>query len=449
MLGRVGGLLAAAGEQASRPPRTPPAQPRASSPRLDGAGPARGPFALRARRICRATPREERSSTRGNEWGHGQARTAEMIPQEPTSRSDDRKHARRGRSGGAQGAEDVAGSRWACGARRSTLLRRQPDGRASTAPAAPGPTPDHRSTAEFCENGAKAVAEEATAAPRRPRLLRRALRSPTCRTHATTGWASRAGSPSRCTSRPAHDHYEPITWDEAFRLVAERLHGTGPPRTQAVFYTSGRTSQRGGVPLPAVRPRASAPTTCPTAPTCATSPSASALTQTIGDRQGHGLCSRTSTPADLIIVVGQNPGTNHPRMLTALEEAKRNGADDRRRQPAARGRAARASTTRRRREGLVGAAPTSPTHFLQVRLSGDLALLRGARQADRSRRGAVDQEFVAAHTDGLRRVRRAPRRRSTGTTVLAATGLDPRRDRARWRRATARPTASSSAGRWA
>ena len=90
-------------------------------------------------------------------------------------------------------------------------------------------------------------------APCRPRLLRRRTRSPSSAREPTTGSGSRAGSPSRCTSRPAHDHYEPITWDEAFRLIAERLHGAAHPGRRGVLHL-GPHVERGGVPLPADGP---------------------------------------------------------------------------------------------------------------------------------------------------------------------------------------------------
>ncbi len=131
------------------------------------------------------------------------------------------------------------------GVRRTALtLARLNQKKGFDCPGCAWPDPDHRSPFEFCENGAKAVAEEAT--------LRRVDRdffadAPARRAASTraTGSGSRAGSPSRSTSRPAHDHYRPIAWDEAFRLIAERLQGAAHPR-RGGFYTSGarRTRRR-------------------------------------------------------------------------------------------------------------------------------------------------------------------------------------------------------------
>ena len=98
-----------------------------------------------------------------------------------------------------------------------------------------------RKLAEFCENGAKAVAEEATTRARHPGVLRRALGRPTSPASPSTGSASRAGSPTRWCCATGDDHYRPITWDDAFRLIADELRGLASP-DEAVFYTSGRTS---------------------------------------------------------------------------------------------------------------------------------------------------------------------------------------------------------------
>ena len=209
---------------------------------------------------------------------------------------------------------------------------------ASTARAAPGPSPAPRHHAEFCENGAKAVAEEAT----RRRVDRRRSSPPTRSTSspaaATTGSASRAGSPSPMLKRAGADHYEPVDLGRGLRPRRPRRCGALGTPDEAVFYTSGRTSNEAAF-LYQLFVRGSAPTTSPTARTCATSRAASALTETIGVGKGTVTLDDIHQ-ADLILVVGQNPGTNHPRMLIAARAGQGRRRPHRRRQPAARGRPA-------------------------------------------------------------------------------------------------------------
>ena len=130
-------------------------------------------------------------------------------------------------------------------------------------------------------------------------------------------------------------HYAPIGWDDAFRLVAGRLQGApGPEPGRVLHQRPGQ--QRGRVRLPAARARLGTNNLPDCSNMCHES-SGAALSQTIGIGKGQVTLEDISEQAELIVVVGQNPGTNHPRMLTALEEAKRRGAHDRRGQPAAGG----------------------------------------------------------------------------------------------------------------
>ena len=147
-------------------------------------------------------------------------------------------------------------------------------------------------------------------------------------------------------------------------------------------------------------------------------------------RQGHASRSTTSTPPTLILVVGQNPGTNHPRMLTALEQAKRNGAPHRRDQPAARGRAAARSATRRRRQRRASAAaPRSPTCTCRSR-SAPTWRCSSCSTAAWSHDGDAARPGVRRRA--LRRLRRAAPPTCDALdpdALLAATGLDARRGR--------------------
>ena len=190
----------------------------------------------------------------------------------------------------------------------------------------------------------------------------------------TTGTASRAGSPSRWCCGPARTHYEPIAWDDAFTLIAEELNALAAP-DEAVFYTSGRTSNEAAflyqLFVPAVRhqqparllehvPRVERRGARPR-------PSASA--------RGRSR-SRTSRRRNCIFIIGQNPGTNHPRMLTALQKAKRAGREIVAVNPLPEAGLMAFSNPQEVR-GMLGFGTPLADLFLQVRINGDVALLQG------------------------------------------------------------------------
>lgn len=184
------------------------------------------------------------------------------------------------------------------------------------------PEEDKRHVAEFCENGAKAVAEEAT--------VRRVGRDffaqhsiAELREH-DDWWLGQQG---RLTEPMILDegatHYRPISWDDALAAIATELRGLDEP-DQATFYTSGRTSNEAAF-LYQLLVRGLGTNNLPDCSNMCHESSGSALTETIGIGKGT-VSIEDIHKADLLIVAGQNPGTNHPRMLSALEKAKSNGA---------------------------------------------------------------------------------------------------------------------------
>ena len=191
-------------------------------------------------------------------------------------------------------------------------------------PSCAWPDPDRRKAAEFCENGAKAVAWEATRKRVGRGLLRRALDRRT----------ARAARPLARAQRPAHRADVPRAGRHALR--ADQLGRRVRARRRSAARDARPEPRRvlHERPGAATRPRSStscspagsARTTCPTARTCATSRAAPRSTQTIGIGKGTVTLEDIAEHADLIVIVGQNPGTNHPRMLTALEDAKKRGA---------------------------------------------------------------------------------------------------------------------------
>ena len=156
--------------------------------------------------------------------------------------------------------------------------------------------------------------------------------------------------------------------------------------------------------------------------------SGSALTETIGIGKGTVTLDDVHA-ADLIFVVGQNPGTNHPRMLSALEEAKRSGATIVAVNPLPEAGLLRFKNPQAPR-GIVGRGTALADHFLQIRLDGDLALFQAIEQARCWTRDALDHAFIERLHRGLRGAgRRTIARARLATLVAEATGLDARRDR--------------------
>jgi molybdopterin-dependent oxidoreductase alpha subunit len=185
------------------------------------------------------------------------------------------------------------------------------------------PDPDHdRSVVEFCENGAKAVAEEATTAKCDEQFFKHHTVS------SMLGWTDfEIGKSGRLIEpmilNEGSDHYVPISWDEAFSKIGSTLKKQNSPN-DAVFYTSGRTSNEAAF-LYQLFVRMYGTNNLPDCSNMCHESSGVALTETVGIGKGTVKLDDFHH-AEVIVIVGQNPGTNHPRMLTALQEAKKNGA---------------------------------------------------------------------------------------------------------------------------
>jgi anaerobic selenocysteine-containing dehydrogenase len=207
------------------------------------------------------------------------------------------------------------------GARRTalTLLRvNQKDG--FDCPGCAWPEGSERSHFEFCENGAKAVAEEATVRRVTPEFF--AEHSVDELAGKTDYWLGQQGRLTEPMYKaPGDGHYRPVSWEDAFRITAEELRAGTPD--EAVFYTSGRTSNEAAF-LYQLLVRRHGTNNLPDCSNMCHESSGSALTETLGVGKGS-VSLEDLYKADLILVVGQNPGTNHPRMLTALEKAKKAG----------------------------------------------------------------------------------------------------------------------------
>lgn len=259
----------------------------------------------------------------------------------------------------------------------------------------PDPDPEHRHRAEFCENGAKAVAEEATKDRVTPGFF--AQHSISDLLQQTDHWLGKQGRLTHpMVKRPGSDHYQPIGWDEAFALVGDHLRGLGSP-DEAVFYTSGRASNEAAF-VYQLFVRELGTNNLPDCSNMCHESSGVALIDTIGIGKGS-VSLEDFYRADLIVLAGQNPGTNHPRMLSALEIAKRRGARIISINPLREAGLVNFRNPQYPR-GVVGRGTDLTDLHLQVRLNGDLALFQaiGSLLVEWD---AVDHDFVSAHTEGF------------------------------------------------
>jgi molybdopterin-dependent oxidoreductase alpha subunit len=260
---------------------------------------------------------------------------------------------------------------------------------------------EHRKLAVFCEYGAKAVAEEATKRRvGREFFAAHPIEDLRGKTDYWLGQQGRITEPF--VLREGASHYEPISWDDAFTLVADELNGLADPN-EAIFYTSGRTSNEAAF-LYQLLVRSYGTNNLPDCSNMCHESSGAALSATTGI--GKGSVSLADIhKADLIVVVGQNPGTNHPRMLSALEVAKGNGAQIIAVNPLPEAGLMRFKNPQNVR-GVVGKGTPLADEFAQIRLGGDLALFQAVGHLllawDEEAPGAiVDRDFVERVTDGF------------------------------------------------
>ena len=203
---------------------------------------------------------------------------------------------------------------------RTLLMVNQKDG--FDCPGCAWPDPEHRTSFEFCENGAKAVADEAMKANVNERFFQKYSIQDLL--NRSDYWLNRQGRLAHpMIKRPQAMHYEAISWEDALDLVASSIKAMEKP-DRGVYYTSGRTSNEAAFLYQALV-RALGSNNLPDCSNMCHESSGKALSQTIGIGKGT-VHLEDFERSDLILVIGQNPGTNHPRMLTALRDAKKKGA---------------------------------------------------------------------------------------------------------------------------
>jgi molybdopterin-dependent oxidoreductase alpha subunit len=271
------------------------------------------------------------------------------------------------------------------------------------------PSPDKPKIAEFCENGAKAISDELTHRTIGPAFF--AAHSLDELRAQSDHWLNAQGRITYpMVLRAGGDHYEPISWDDAFALLASELRALGSPN-EAVFYTSGKTCNEAAF-LFQLFARQYGTNNLPDCSNMCHESSGLALTETIGIGKGTVKLDDFER-CDTILIIGNNPGTNHPRMLTSLEAAKHKGATIVAINPMPETGLLRVinpnpqdySNPLKLVPALLGSGTALADLHVPVRVNGDAALLQGVMKSllerDAATPGIVDRAFIAEHTSGF------------------------------------------------
>ena len=267
-------------------------------------------------------------------------------------------------------------------------------------PSCAWPDPDGpRAVAEFCENGAKAIASEA---------MKRTIGRDFFAAHSVAelmaqsdAWHDLQGRLAEpLLLREGATHYEPLSWDEAFAIVAEELRALDSP-DEALFYTSGRASNEAAF-LWQMFVRAFGTNNLPDCSNMCHESSGLALKEAVGVGKGT-VTLDDFLEAEVVLCVGQNPGTNHPRMLSTLEEAVSRGARVVAVNPLKEAGLLGFAHPQHLR-GILGKASPLASTYLQVKVNGDMALFRGVAKALVTM-GAADDRFIRDHGSGYEEYR--------------------------------------------
>ncbi|HEY4114392.1 MAG TPA: FdhF/YdeP family oxidoreductase, partial [Rhizomicrobium sp.] len=287
---------------------------------------------------------------------------------------------------------------------KALLSMNQPHG--FDCPGCAWPDPRHTSSFEFCENGAKAVAFE---------LTKRQVTREFFATHTVSQleqesdyWLEEQGrltEPMRYD--PSTDHYVPISWEDAFALIARELNALSDPN-EAEFYTSGRTSNEAAF-MYQLFARRFGTNNFPDCSNMCHEATSVGLPESIGIGKGT-VVLEDFAHADAIFILGQNPGTNSPRMLTELHGASRRGVPIVVFNPLRERALERFAAPQNPAEMLTFGETRIASEYCQVRVGGDVAALKGVMKLvleshdEALRNGGepvLDLDFNAQHTNGF------------------------------------------------
>ncbi|MCX3878145.1 FdhF/YdeP family oxidoreductase [Stenotrophomonas maltophilia] len=310
-----------------------------------------------------------------------------------------------------------AGGWGAAGATAKVLLQQSVIGKGSKAllamnqpggfkcPSCAFPDADERRKLEFCENGAKALAWEATQfRAGRELFARHTVTELMAQTDYWLEMQGRLTEPMRYDA--ATDHYVPCSWDDAFALIGRHLRALDSPH-QAEFYTSGRTPNEAAF-LYSIFVREFGTNNFPDCSNMCHEPTSRGLPPAIGVGKGT-IVLQDFEHAEAIFVIGQNTGTNSPRMMSNLVEARKRGIPI----VAVNPMPERALIRFAEPQDMVQMASFGSTEitseFVHIRIGGDLALIKGMMKVmfEREAQGerVLDHAFLAEHTVGLEPLR--------------------------------------------
>jgi molybdopterin-dependent oxidoreductase alpha subunit len=308
---------------------------------------------------------------------------------------------------------------------RALLSMNQPEG--FDCPGCAWPDPRHTSSFEFCENGAKAVTWELT----KRRVTRQFFASHAVREldQESDHWLEEQGrltEPMRYD--PATDHYVPVGWDEAFALVGRELNALGDPN-EAEFYTSGRTSNEAAF-MYQLFARRFGTNNFPDCSNMCHEPTSVGLPESIGIGKGTVVLDDFAH-AEAIFIIGQNPGTNSPRMLTELHNASRRNVPIVVFNPLRERALERFAAPQDPVEMATFGETRIASEFCLVRIGGDVAALKGIMKLvleahdnalDEGREPILDVDFITKHTHGFEAFA-GDLRRTSWDDILRVSGL--------------------------
>ncbi len=263
----------------------------------------------------------------------------------------------------------------------------------------PDPDDDRSSIGEYCENGIKAIAEEAqNKVIGKDFFSENSVSDLAKLSDYEIGKSGRIGEPLVLKG----NQYEPISWDAAFQLIADEMTHLDSP-DEAIFYTSGRTSNEAAF-LYQLMVRQFGTNNMPDCSNMCHESSGKGLSETVGIGKGS-VTLDDFNHADLVIIMGQNPGTNHPRMLSALEKCKKSGGMIVAINPLPEAGLMHFINPQSPLSILTGGTPLAD-YFMQVKINGDVALLKAIMyllwKKERKQNGTVfDLDFIKNKTEGF------------------------------------------------